>query len=334
AARCLPGGKRFRMTAGGVRQHNFFLGELAMQRTLAAGVLLLLAGGAARGQDLPAVVVDTHIHLYDTQREGGVPWPSKQSPLYAPHLPADFKRVALPLGVTHAVIVEASPLVSDNQWLLDLVRGDGLFLGVVGRLDVADAAFGEQLAALARDPRYVGIRVPPKEAVRMDDRQTAANLQTLAEHGLTLDLVIGGVPLDEITALAKAYPKLRIVIDHALGKRSDGQAVDAAWQEQVQRLAACPNVYCKLSGMLEQSAGETASRDAAYYRPVLDVLWKEFGDRRLMYASNWPVVNQRGDYQANLAIVKAFLKDKPAESRQRCWGQNAIEIYRLGERVR
>ena len=81
-------------------------------------------------------MIDTHIHLYDTEREGGVPWPPKEDTvLYKPHFPQEFKNVSKPSGLTGVVIVEASHRLEDNRWMLDLVKDDDYFVALVGNID-------------------------------------------------------------------------------------------------------------------------------------------------------------------------------------------------------
>src|SRR3954454_16774698 len=83
--------------------------------------------------------IDTHTHFYDPTRKEGVPWPGKgDKVLYRPVLPKEFKKLAAPFGVTGTVVVEASPRVEDNQWLLDLARDEPFLVGVVGRLLLDD----------------------------------------------------------------------------------------------------------------------------------------------------------------------------------------------------
>ena len=84
---------------------------------------------AQRGADKPISfkpvkhVIDTHLHVYDTRREKGVPWPPRNDKvLYKPHLPEEYKRLAKAAGVTGAVIVEASDQLEDNRWVLDRVK--------------------------------------------------------------------------------------------------------------------------------------------------------------------------------------------------------------------
>src|SRR5579862_4641745 len=75
----------------------------------------------AAGQPAPVPVIDTHIHLFDTRRPQGVPWPDKNDPvLYQPALPERYRKIATPFGITGAIEVEASPWLEDNQWVLDL----------------------------------------------------------------------------------------------------------------------------------------------------------------------------------------------------------------------
>src|SRR3954464_11419558 len=82
-------------------------------------------------QDAPQMV-DTHIHLYDPARPQGVPWPPKsEAVLYKTHLLPEFRSATKSLGIMGVIVVEASPWLEDNQWVLDLAKHDALILGVV-----------------------------------------------------------------------------------------------------------------------------------------------------------------------------------------------------------
>ena len=109
--------------------------------------------------DIP--VIDTHIHLYDTSRAGGVPWPPEDDQvLYRPVLPKHFDPITRANGVTATVIVEASDRVPDNQWILDLVaHNPSHYVGVVGNLPVGTDAFAAELNRLAEDSRLSLIHI-------------------------------------------------------------------------------------------------------------------------------------------------------------------------------
>src|SRR5687768_1672320 len=104
-------------------------------------------------------IVDTHIHFWKVTRPGGVPWPTPaEGPIFRDVLPPEYKAVARPNGVIAAVVVEASGIVEDNQWILDLVRHDGFFPAFVGNLEIGAPTFAANLARFAHDARFVGIR--------------------------------------------------------------------------------------------------------------------------------------------------------------------------------
>src|ERR1700704_2471105 len=87
-------------------------------------------------------IIETHIHLYQVTRPGGVPYPPPENTtLYRDILPPEYKRLAHDNGIVAATVIEASPLVEDNQWVLDLVRGDPFFRSFAGQLEVGSADF-------------------------------------------------------------------------------------------------------------------------------------------------------------------------------------------------
>ena len=88
-----------------------------------AGTLALASAAALNGCVSRPVsadgILDTHTHFYDPTRPQGVPWPPKDDPvLHRPVYPAEFLKLARPHGVTGTVVVEASPWLEDNHWVL------------------------------------------------------------------------------------------------------------------------------------------------------------------------------------------------------------------------
>lgn len=104
-------------------------------------VLVVLASAASAthggdGEPELAPALDAHTHFYDPGRPQGVPWPGKEDKLlYRTVLPGDFKKLTKNHRVVSTIVVEASPWLEDNQWLLDLAARDPFVVGVVGHLD-------------------------------------------------------------------------------------------------------------------------------------------------------------------------------------------------------
>ena len=257
-------------------------------RSAAKGFVLLalavaLSGCCAAAPAEPQQIIDTHIHLYDTSRPAGVPWPRQNEPiLYKPHMPADYAKVTQANGVTGTVIVEASGWVDDNQWLLDLVKDDPHYLGIVGSLVPGTPDFKEHLNRFAKDKRYRGIRARVGENSPLAADAAIADLKLLADKGLTLDVIMSRTSLAEVDVIAKEVPNLKIVINHLAGVRVDGKTPDPSWVNAVKVCAKHPNVYCKISGLDQQDGNRPASTKLEFYTPVHDVLYEAFGDDRLV----------------------------------------------------
>ena len=109
----------------------------------------------------PIPLIDTHIHLYDTNRSEGVPWPpTTDKVLYRPVLSEHFDAICEANAITATVIVEASDRVEDNQWVRDLVKHNpDRYIGLVGNLPIGTDEFAGLLDRFAKDKRFVGLRM-------------------------------------------------------------------------------------------------------------------------------------------------------------------------------
>ena len=290
----------------------------------------------ARKLGIAHPILDTHIHFYQPSRPGGVPWPPVGSALYRDVLPPEYKALAMANGILASGIVEASPLVSDNQWILDLVKGDSFFPFFAGSLEIGASDFAANLQRFAQDHRFVGIRgylwSPP--AITLDAPQMAS-LNDLARRGMTLDIISRGTtnPKPTVEALCTAVPKLRIIIDHLAG--AQGLTPTPDWELSMRRLAdLCPNLYIKFSSfydMYQVGDGNSpwiAPLDLASYKPHFDVLMSAFGPDRLIFGSNWPVSNMGGGFSQEIDIAEQYLAAFGQEVRDKVMFRNAMKFYR------
>ncbi len=272
------------------------------------------------------MIVDTHTHFYDPSRPQGVPWPDRGDEfLYRRIMPDDFKREALSEGVTGTVVVEASAWVEDNRWILDLAEDDTFLLGLVGHLEPPAPGFESDLDRFASHDLFYGIRLGKAP---VDDPVYLRALEQLAAHDLTLDLLVGKEWLPGVAACAARFPGLRIVLNHLAHVPVTGGRPDDEWASGIKSAAAHPNVFCKISGMVELAQDTPPPEDPAYYRPVLDVLWHAFGEDRLLYASNWPVSWRYAAYRKVQSLAIACFESKGSEVLDKIMGGNSREAYR------
>ena len=282
-------------------------------------------------------MIDTHIHIYDTEREKRVPWPPEtDTVLYKPHMPKEFNSVSKPTGLTGVVIVEATHRLEDNDWVLDLVKDDPFYVGLVGNLDLDldPKVFSEQLNEKAKDKRFVGIRARKKTKYDFTDATVLTNLRTLAKKGLSVDILCAGSTGPEagnqVDQLAKEIPELRIVVDHVFGYLIDGKEPNKEWVESIEKAAKNPNVFCKVSGLYQRCIVVPAPTDTDHYRSVLDVIWKNFGKERVIYGSNWPCTKRSGDYASFVRMVNGYFSEKGQDAAEHYFWKNANRAYRLG----
>jgi L-fuconolactonase len=285
------------------------------------------------------MAIDTHTHFYDPGRPEGVPWPPRDdADLYRAVLPGEWEQNVQPFGVTGTVVVEASPWVEDNQWLLDVARqhvpapGMQGIVGIVGSLPLGDARFTEFVKRFARHRLFRGIRASGQKTLsQVAAGSFAEDLRVLADHDLALDLNGGDIMAAAVTATRLA-PELRIVIDHMGQPGISPEGPTPAWRDAILRAAERPNVFLKVSGLLESAAGGHPGRKAPvepqFYVPWLDHVWNAFGVDRLMFGSNWPVSDKVGTYGDVVGIVRPYVAAKGAAAEKALYVETSRRAYK------
>jgi predicted TIM-barrel fold metal-dependent hydrolase len=274
----------------------------------------------------PQPIVDSHIHFYDPNKPGGVPWPPKDNQvLYSPHLPAQFSKVTAGLNVFGAVVIEAEARDADNQWVLELARQEPLVFAYIANLHPGEAGFGDKLDQYLAHGVFRGIRVQaswiPSGKWTLPFEK---DLQKLAAHGLTLDVVGGSALAPKLSRLAECAPQLKIVIDHLPFPEWENNP--GAMHSALGAAAANPNIYAKVSYVLRREDGKLI-RDGAYYRRHLNPLWDLFGDNRVVYGSNWPVSDALGSYSDVFGVVADYVKGKGQAAADKFFWKNSQAAY-------
>lgn len=276
------------------------------------------------------VIVDAHHHLWRAGR-GDYHWMSPDVPVLArDYLADDLRPILRRAGVDKTVVVQAAQTEAETDFLLTLAAEADFIAGVVGWLDFEDAAFPAKLDALVRRPKFVGLR--PMLQDHADDAYilrpaVLANLRHLATSGLAFDILTFARHLPAILRMLDAVPDLRAVIDH-LSKPPVASGRLEGWAEDIARVASCPGVFCKVSGLVTEARhAEWSPADLSpYVRHVLDV----FGADRLMFGSDWPVCLLAASYCEVLNAVRGILDPAlDADGMAKVYGGNAIAFYGL-----
>jgi L-fuconolactonase len=320
------------------------LTESSLQRR---DLLKLVVGSAAELALQPGLhalpkatpILDAHIHLFDTSRPGGVPWPEKtDAAIYKPALPERLIKLAAPFGVVGAIAIEASPLKSDNDWLLQVAAGNPFIVGVVGDLIPDSPSYMSDLDRLRANPLFLGIRYgniwDRDLLVDMERPGFIEGLKALAHAGLAFDSANPDPKLIRaILHVAQRVPELRIVIDHLPHAPIPSEPeARKEYSSNLEELAARPGVFVKLSEVPVLSNGKLVT-DPQAYKASLDLIWDTFGEDRILFGSDWPNSDHVAPYQDTIAIVKRYISTKSVAAQEKYFWKNSVAAYKWHSRL-
>jgi L-fuconolactonase len=276
-------------------------------------------------------MIDAHFHSWQLSR-GDYGWLIPEiGSIYRDVSVADWRKLAAPLGITGGVLVQAAPTVAETLHLLSLAEEHPVVLGVVGWVDFTTTDAVSQIEQLIRHPKLKGLRpmlhdLPDPAWILQPNVQPA--LAAMEKLGLVFDALIRPVHLPHILKIAERYPKLSIVIDHC-AKPEIALGVDSAWQPWAHGMAALaelPNVSCKLSGLLTEAV---KLPELTTCKPWIEYALKIFGTERIIWGSDWPVLELAGNYQTWFEACNAITKSMLNPQKENIYGNNAVRIYKL-----
>lgn len=273
-------------------------------------------------------VIDAHVHLWDPAR-GDYSWLTSAIPeLYRRFDKQDLRPLLDVAGVDGVVLVQAAPTAAESDYLLSITEHAPWIAGVVGWVDFDAREVEDEVARRAAQRKFVGVRPMLQDISDADwivAPERARALSALASHELVFDALIRPEHMSRIEAIARRHPDLSIVIDHA-AKPVIANTVDASWHDGLSALAACPNITCKLSGLLTQLEPAT---DRAKVLDCSRIVIETFGAARVIWGSDWPVLTLAASYDEWGALTHEALEALSASDRDAVMGGNAARIYQL-----
>jgi len=274
-----------------------------------------------------SLTLDAHVHVWNRTTDPQ-PWidPATMAPIDRDFSMADAESMLDSVALDRAIVVQSSNSVDETRRLLD--SATERIAGVVGWLDLTgDVA--RQLGSL--DPvarrRLVGVRhlvhIDP-DPEWLGSEAVARGLVALAAEALTFDVVARWWQLPLVARVAARVPDLTFVLDH-LGGPPLGTGDMRAWQAGLLGLARRDNVLAKLSGV----AGELGSPEwsPAECLPAIEAAFDAFEPTRLMYGSDWPLVEIVGGAAKWHAAARAWVASLAPTERDAIFGATASATY-------
>jgi L-fuconolactonase len=274
-------------------------------------------------------IVDAHHHVWTLAR-GDYGWLTPAlAPLYRDFSLRDMAPLREHANVAATVLVQAAPTVAETRYLLDVAKqSHGVVKGVVGWVDLAAADAIPTLTRLARNTLLKGVRPMLQD---LDDdawilrAEVGRTLAALPRLGLRFDALVKPAQLPALLTMLDRHPDLGVAIDHG-AKPAIAQGMWEPWARHMRAAASNPRVRCKLSGLVTE-AGPGWTIDVL--RRYFDFLAEVFGPQRLMWGSDWPVLNLAATYQSWHAATIALTAAWSAEDRSALMGGTARRFYGL-----
>ncbi|MDP6566505.1 MAG: amidohydrolase family protein [Alphaproteobacteria bacterium] len=294
-------------------------------------------------------LIDPHQHFW-ALGHGRYPWldgdPAIQfrygdtGPIKRDYLPDDYRRDTAGFEVRATVHVEAewnpADPVAESRWLHELAERHGRPDAIVGQAWFGRDDIDRVLAGHAELPLVRGIRQKPAAAATpdqvrpgrpgsMSDPDWRRGYALLAKHGLHYELQTRYWHLAEAAALARDFPDIMLVLNHAGVPEDRSPAGLAAWRAGMAELAEQANVRVKISGIGERDQPWSVARNAELVRQVIRI----FGPDRCMFASNYPVDSLVAPFETIFDGFFEITAGFSAAERRRMFHDNAREVYRL-----
>jgi L-fuconolactonase len=243
-------------------------------------------------------------------------------------LPPDLALLLHQHKIEGCVTVQADQTEQENQFLLSLARENDFIKGVVGWVDLRADNLNERLDFYKQFPTLKGFRhiVQGESKGFLANPKFIAGVRKLGQRDFTYDLLIYHFQLEDAVSFVQQVPGVKIVLDH-IAKPSISTGEIEKWKQHIKSLAASENIFCKISGMVTEANWKQWGKED--FLPYLDVVFEAFGEKRVMYGSDWPVCLVAASYAQQLAIVQDYISTLSQTQKDRVMGENAKTFYNL-----
>ncbi|WP_342559344.1 amidohydrolase family protein [Metasolibacillus sp. FSL K6-0083] len=274
--------------------------------------------------------IDTHQHFWNFQR---VPykWPtSAEKEIYRNIEPDELAQILPTVNVNKTIIVQAFDSFEDTDYMLEIAKQYDWVAGVVGWLPLRDeTALREAIKKYKANSYFKGMRHlihNERDSTWLTHPATMNGLQILANENIPFDVVaVEPIHLEQALIVSERIPNLKMVINH-LAKPKIAEKVFEPWESQMKELAKNSNIYAKISGLNTAASYDWKADD---FQPYIDRVINMFGSNRLMFGSDWPVLNLAGTYKQVVDATERCLNHYTKEQQEDIWYKSAIEFYRL-----
>lgn len=299
-------------------------------------------------------LIDCHQHLWDLTKFK-LPWIEPGTLLAKSYVSSDYAAAIAGTGITQAVYMEVDVAEeqqrAEAEHLTELCKSAATptIAAVVSGRPAAEN-LGDYLAFLKRSPYIKGIRqvlhAPSAKPGLCLTEAYVRGVRLLGKEGLSFDLCMRPGELADGAKLAELCPDTRFILDHCgnadpkawIALREKGKSPDElrpdhaidSWKRDLEKVAAQPNVICKISGIIarvpDKAKIDWSADDLA---PIINHCLDAFGPDRVIFGSDWPVCLLGAPLAQWVSALKQIVAKRPLAERKKLFSENAKRFYGL-----
>jgi predicted TIM-barrel fold metal-dependent hydrolase len=252
-------------------------------------------------------IIDPHVHVW--KHDPRYPWARETvNPPAADALPETLLALMKANGVSKTVLIQVIHYRWDNSYVSDVLAQYPEYFRGVARVNPQDPAAPDRTSELC-ERGFAGIRISPAADAAgdwiagplMDPLWTRCQ-----DLGTTLSVLAPATRLPEVTKLIDRYQDLDVIVDHM----TDCPVDRGDLLEPLLALRRYPNVFVKVSHTWSLSKQTYPYKDS---QAMVKRVYDAFGPQRLMWGTDWPLIEGYCGYAGALAMVRdemAFLNDE------------------------
>lgn len=272
--------------------------------------------------------IDSHQHFwkFDPVRDSWID--ETMAVIQRDFLPEDLEPLLKENQFEGCVAVQASQSEEETHFLLDLAAKNDFIKGVVGWIDLRNENIEERLQFFSDQKKLKGFRhvVQGEADDFMDGAEFRRGIAALKPFNYTYDILIFHRQLPAAIRLVKDFPNQKFVIDHIAKPDIKSGSIDS-WKKGIEEIAKYDNVWCKISGMVTEADWKNWKPEDL--KPYLDVIFENFSADKLMYGSDWPVLNVASDYHEVVKTLEDYIAEFSIDDQNKIWFENAKAFYKL-----
>ena len=274
------------------------------------------------------MTIDSHVHFwnFDAVRDSWITADMKI--LRKDHLPEHLSALLGENEVDGCVAVQADQSETETVFLADLSKTNSFIKGVVGWVDLQAENINERLEYFSQFPAIKGwrhiVQAEPDEFLA--GTKFKRGIRAMAPFNYTYDVLVYHQQLKPALEFVSRFPEQKFVLDHCAKPDIRDKKIED-WKTYMKEISMHPFMYCKLSGLLTEASWNQWT--GADFYPYFDTVFEFFGTDRLLFGSDWPVLQLSGTYMQWKGLLDKYMEKYSEEDRKKVSGLNAEKFYNL-----